>query len=33
LVELVVVRILELAGAGESDAGKLTDATVATFRR
>jgi hypothetical protein len=31
VVELVAVRILELAQAGESDADRLIEATVATF--
>jgi hypothetical protein len=31
LVELVAVRILELARDGESDPDRLTDATVSTF--
>jgi hypothetical protein len=33
LVELVAVRILELAQGGESDPDRLTEATVATFDR
>jgi hypothetical protein len=31
LVELVAVRILELARDGESDPDRLTDAVVSTF--
>jgi hypothetical protein len=31
VVELVALRILELAHAGESDPDRLTDETVATF--
>jgi hypothetical protein len=31
LVELVAVRVVELARAGESDPDRLTEATVSTF--
>jgi hypothetical protein len=31
VIELVAIRILELARAGESDADRLADAAVATF--
>jgi hypothetical protein len=31
VVELVAVRVVELARAGESDCDRLTDATVSTF--
>ena len=31
LVELVAIRIVELARAGEFDSDRLTDATVLTF--
>jgi hypothetical protein len=32
VIELVALRILELASMGESDADRLIEATVATFR-
>jgi hypothetical protein len=31
VIELVAIRILELASSGESDADRLIEATVATF--
>ena len=31
LIELVAIRIVELARTGESDVDQLTEATVATF--
>jgi hypothetical protein len=31
VIELVAVRIVELASAGESDPDRLTEGTVATF--
>jgi hypothetical protein len=31
VIELVAIRILELARDGESDPGRLTEAAVATF--
>ena len=31
VIELVAVRIVELASAGESDPDRLTESTVATF--
>jgi hypothetical protein len=31
VIELVAIRILELASTGESDADRLIEATVATF--
>jgi hypothetical protein len=31
LIELVAIRIIELARTGESDVDKLTQSTVATF--
>jgi hypothetical protein len=31
IIELVAIRILELARAGESDPDRLTECTVATF--
>jgi hypothetical protein len=33
VVELIAVRILELARDGEFDPDRLTDATVSTFER
>jgi hypothetical protein len=33
VVELVAIRVVELARTGESDADQLTEATVATFSR
>jgi hypothetical protein len=33
VVELIAVRILELASDGEFDPDRLTDATVSTFER
>jgi hypothetical protein len=32
VIELVAVRIVELAGAGESDPDRLTELTVSTFQ-
>jgi hypothetical protein len=32
VIELVAIKIVELANAGESDPDRLTELTVATFR-